>query len=308
MMVILLNDKSCGGIAADKWQTFVNNYSVNDCTVIKTGELHCLELISSALSKGETDFVAAGGDGTVNYLLNKLICLSDESSIHNFRLGAVGLGSSNDFHKPYNKSNVIDTIPYKLNFSTAELRDIGELSFQHYGKRVTRYFIINSSLGITAEGNFLFNNPDMILHSLKKLNTGSAIMYSALKTILTYKDFRAEIKIDDSKPIKTNITNLNIIKNPNVSGDLCYGYPAVYNIGKMNVHFAHDMNKIEIIKLFFSLQKGSIEKIIKMDSFPANSIEVNSEKVFNLEYDGEVVQTNSVLFTIKKEWIKVCKC
>jgi diacylglycerol kinase (ATP) len=307
-MFVLLNHKSCGGNAASKWQTFINNYDLKDCTVIKAEDVNLGERIGYALSNGETDYAAAGGDGTVNFLLNKLMDLASESQIHNLRLGAIGLGSSNDFYKPYNQSNLISNIPYNLSFNKSELRDVGELSYQNNGERVTRYFIINASIGITAEGNFLFNNPDIILKYLKRLNTNSAIIYSALKTIFGYRDFEAEIRNDESKPTKVNITNLNIIKNPNVSGNLCYGYPAVYNDGNMNIHLAYDMNKIEIIKLFLALQKGRIENITKLESFTAKEIEVTSEKVFNLEYDGEVVQTNSVLFSIKKEWIKVCKC
>ena len=307
-MLILLNDKSCGGNAANKWQTFKKNYDLKESNVITSDEVNNGDRITSAISNGETDFVAAGGDGTVNFLLNKLMCLTKESSVHNLRLGAIGLGSSNDFHKPYNELNLIDEIPYKLNFSKSALRDVGELSFLFNGNRVTRYFIINASIGITADGNYLFNNPDKILNYLKKLNTNSAILYSALKTIFGYRDFEAQIRKDNSSASKVNITNLNIIKNPNVSGDLSYGYPANYNDGKMNIHLAHNMNKFEIIRLFLALQKGRIENISKLESFPAKEIEITSDKVFKLEYDGEVVQTNSVLFSIKKEWIKVCVC
>ena len=307
-MFVLLNDKSCGGNAANKWQTFLNNYDLKECIVIKAEDKYREDKISSALSCGETDFAAAGGDGTVNFLLNKLMNLANEFQIHNLRLGAIGLGSSNDFHKPYKESNLIDNIPYKLGFNKSELRDVGELSFEYNGKRITKYFIINASIGITAEGNFLFNNPDRILKYLKRINTNSAILYSALKTIFGYRDFEAEIRKDDDKPTKVNITNLNIIKNPNISGDLSYGYPAVYNKGEMNIHLAHDMNKFEIIQLFRALQTGRVENIVKLESYPVKEFEVISEKVFNLEYDGEVVQTNSVLFSIKKERIKVCKC
>ena len=307
-MFILLNDKACGGNAANKWQTFTKKYDLKDNIVITADKEDDGDRISSAISNGETEFVAAGGDGTVNFLLNKLMCISNEPSVHNLRLGAIGLGSSNDFHKPYNESNLIDNIHYRLNFNKSELRDVGKLSFLFNGIRVTRYFIINASIGITADGNYLFNNPDKILNHLKKLNTNCAILYSALKTIFGYRDFEAQIRGDNAGMSKVNITNLNIIKNPNVSGDLSYGYTADYNNGQMNIHLAHDMNKFEIIKLFLALQKGRIENIAKLESFPAEEIEINSDKVFNLEYDGEVVQTNSVLFSVKKEWIKVCKC
>jgi diacylglycerol kinase (ATP) len=307
-MLILLNPKSCGGNAANKWQTFIKNCDLNESMVISAEEVNNGEILSSALSNGETDFVAAGGDGTLNFLLNKLMCLANESRVHNLRLGAIGLGSSNDFHKPYNELNLIDNIPFKLDFNKSELRDVGELSFLFNGTRVTRYFILNASIGITAEGNYLFNNPDKILNYLKKLNTNCAILYSALKTIFGYRDFDAQIRLDSAIASKFNITNLNIIKNPNISGDLSYGYPALYNNGQMNIHLAHDMNKFEIIRLFLALQKGRVENIAKLESFPAKEIEITSDKIFNLEYDGEVVQTNSVLFSVKKEWIKVCVC
>ncbi|MDR3610105.1 MAG: diacylglycerol kinase family protein [Ignavibacteriaceae bacterium] len=307
-MFILFNNKSCGGNAAIKWQTFIKNYDLNNSNVIETGKGDCKEIISFALSNGETEFTAAGGDGTVNYLLNTLISCSDNSQISSLKLGAIGLGSSNDLHKPYEKSNLIGMIPFRLNFSKSEFRDVGKLTFISEGNRITKYFLINASIGITAEGNFLFNNPDRILSHLKNLNTNSAILYSALKTISGYSDITAELKIKGANPWKVNITNLNIVKNPNITGNLSYGYPANYNNGKFNVHLAHDMSKLEVIQLFLALQKGKIDKIDKLDSFSADEFEIISDKLFNLEYDGEVIQTDSVLFSIKKEWIKVCTC
>jgi diacylglycerol kinase (ATP) len=307
-MFILLNKNSCCGKAADKWQTFIRNYDFKESIIINTGSLNNGNGLREAISNGETKFVAAGGDGTVNFLFNSLISCADESILHTLQLGAIGLGSSNDFHKPYNESSLIENIPYKLNFNKAELRDVGELSFISNGIKITKYFLINASIGITADGNYLFNNPDRILRHLKKLNTMSAILYSALKTITRFRNFEAEINIKDVLSLKVNITNMNIVKNPNISGDLSYGYPAIYNNGELNIHIAHDMNKLDILRLFLALQKGNIEKINHLDSFSAEEIEITSDKMFNLEYDGEVVQTNSVLFTIKKEWISVCNC
>jgi diacylglycerol kinase (ATP) len=307
-MLILVNERSCGGKASVKWQIFVKLNKLEGCTIIKAGDVNCDEKILHALSAGETDYVAAGGDGTVNFFINKLIALVNESGLNQIRLGAVGLGSSNDFHKPYNNAPMTGEIPYKLNFRNAELRDVGMLTYQNKdGELSTKYFLINASIGVTAEGNHLFNYPDAVLGYLKRMNTSSAIIYSAFKTIFTYNNMTAEIKINSCTPKRINITNLNIIKNPNVSGNLNYGYAPVYNNGKFNIHLAHDMNKFELIQLFLRLQKGNTHNIYKLDSWQAGEVQIKCDNEFKLEFDGEVITTNSAFFSVKKELLNVCK-
>jgi diacylglycerol kinase family enzyme len=60
------------------------------------------------LERGETDFVAAGGDGTVNAVVSALVENASPDALRRIRLGAVGLGSSNDFHKPLSEDRSID--------------------------------------------------------------------------------------------------------------------------------------------------------------------------------------------------------
>ena len=56
--------------------------------------------VRAALDDGIRTFIAAGGDGTVNALIDALVRLRGTVALDDLTLGAVGLGSSNDAHKP----------------------------------------------------------------------------------------------------------------------------------------------------------------------------------------------------------------
>ena len=218
-MVIILNTNCCGGKGLEKWNQIKNQILNSETEVLQTNEPGFIDKLKEYIEKGETHFVAAGGDGTVNYLLNNLVGAATRDQLKNITIGAIGIGSSNDFHKPFRSKS--GEIPICIDFQNAYLRDAGVIKYDSDKGKVEKYFLINASIGITAEANNLFNKPDFILRRLKQFNTKMAIFYSAIKTMMTYRNLSAEIIIDGDK-LKTKLTNLGITKNPHFSGDFCY--------------------------------------------------------------------------------------
>ena len=114
---------------------------------------NCLDKLIN--EKGVNCFISAGGDGSINYLLNTLIKITGRHS-KNYCLGGIGLGSSNDFLKPF--SDYIDGVPVRINPDFENLTDVGKVTYTDEKSEVkARYFIVNASLGITADANLLFN-------------------------------------------------------------------------------------------------------------------------------------------------------
>lgn len=309
-MLILINPKSYGGTALKKWKAvepeITKKFSCADILYLN-GYIPIQTFIKAALFNGETQFISAGGDGTLNLLTNLIIRYSSPALLNNITIGAVGIGSSNDFYKPVKECKKINGIPLKVNFENPELRDTGKITFENDGIINTKYFLVNSSIGITADANYFFNKPDKILSLLKSKSTSAAILYAAARGIFKYENFDAEIFSREFPKSNIKITNLGIVKNPNFSGNLNYGYNADYENGLFNIHLCYEMNIKERLKLFWALNNGNFKKIQKAESWSTKSLIVKSEHPFAIEYDGEVLTTSSAEFSILPKFLRICR-
>lgn len=306
-MIVLINKYSGGGTALKKWNQVYPILNFNGSTRIyfvgANGSAD--DVVLEALNKGRTDFVIAGGDGSINYFLNRLLNLVEPEILKEVKIGSVGIGSSNDFHKPFHPNNIIGNVPYKLNFQDAVKRDVGCLLYEKYGELFKKYFLINASLGITAEANNCFNNPDSILRSLKKMSTQSAITYAAIKNILNYKNFKVLIG-GNNESFTANISNMGILKSAFFTGKLRYQSDPLPDNGLFDVHLYESLSKVKLLKLFYSLSKGITDISMNKKFWRTDRITISSDKEFAVEFDGEVITTKTVEFSVIPRLIKVC--
>lgn len=307
-MFLLLNTRAYGGNALKKWDRIKNSLPFVDFDAGHKVDKNSHEKldISNAILKGERKFIAAGGDGTINYLLNEILSNPSITMIDEIQIGAIGLGSSNDFHKPMTSSHLINGIPCKVDFTSSKERDIGCITYVHNGKRVNKYFLINASIGVTAEANYFFNHPNFILKLFKRMNTSAAIIYSAIHTIMRYKNI--ELKMIDSKNNSKifKVANLAITKSPYISGNLKLNYTPNYKNGLLNIHLLGDTTKFELIKVLHQLQNNKTDSANVFNSSQSSSILIKAEKPFKVEFDGEIISTHCAQFSLLKKRIRVC--
>lgn len=307
-MILLLNPKAGGNTAAEKWRRFV----AASPRLEEEVHVHFLQekkdmpaLVNEAASRGELHYVAAGGDGTVHDLLNALMQLP-LALRKNAILGAIGLGSSNDFHKPFEKGRMVGGVPYQIAFDHASPRDIGVAIVRNDGVQNTIYFCINASIGITAQGNALFNRPDRPLAWLKSHSTRSAILYAALNAIITYPNTPMIVELPSGEHAPLSLTNLGIVKNPNFSGSLRYDVPSRYDDGLFHVCVATSMGFLNRLHLLWSLTRGVFTGIPNTVSWTTPSLTVESPSPFAVELDGEIMSATKVEFSIIPSGLKVC--
>ena len=148
------------------------------------GERSLDQSVERALREGIRAFVAAGGDGTVHALVNAIGRGRAGIAWSALSLGAVGLGSSNDFHKPCR--SWCEGVPILL--GPAAPRDVARALYLDEGGVVQqRLFLVSASLGVTACANAFFNRGDALLRFLKRWWVGGAIAYAAARSVALHR-------------------------------------------------------------------------------------------------------------------------
>lgn len=306
--MIIVNPNAGGGTAIQKWRRISPRFNSEDIRVhIIDGGSSTRAHVADALLRREKIFIAAGGDGTLNGLLNTLMTLASHEDRSRIRLGAIGLGSSNDFHKPFRGESMIGNIPAALKTSSATLRDIGCMSFRAGDKIMTRYFLINASAGLVADANRFFNAPDQVLRILKRGSTAGAILYAAAKTIFRYANLDAEIsdEMNGSQPVR--LTHLGILKNLHFSGSMRWSGNSEYHNGLFDVRLCTGMNVKDRFRLLRGCSAGAVESWPGIRSWKCRSLSISASKAFSVECDGEVFQTTLAHFTILPRHLWVCE-
>ena len=106
-MILIVNKNSSSGRAAERWDAIeaaLTSQKVKYKAVVTRSEADAVKAVQDAIKTGEKCIVAAGGDGTVNGVVNAIMDPSRDRPRGTVVMGAIGLGSSNDYHKPMDES------------------------------------------------------------------------------------------------------------------------------------------------------------------------------------------------------------
>src|SRR4051812_6612498 len=107
---VILNPHANSGNGARRWKALLETELARESGLVGAalfdGSMGLERLqgwVSERIRAGARCFAVAGGDGTVNMALNALMNAPERTALPagELRVGAVGLGSSNDFQKPY---------------------------------------------------------------------------------------------------------------------------------------------------------------------------------------------------------------
>jgi diacylglycerol kinase (ATP) len=307
-MLIFLNPMAGGRRAMERWETFcgeIRRREIDRADIILTGGPGLDEIVVDALSRGERRFVAAGGDGTVNALLNALMRHRPASGFRDVAIGAIGLGSSNDFHKA--SGDRPSSHPVRIDFERVRAQDVGCIEADGPDGPVRRHFIVNASVGVTAEGNEIFNAPTGVVAFLKHLGGGAAIPAAALLAIARHRNIPAEVSIEGGTGRSVIISNLAVLKNPNVSGSMRAPAGVSTDDGRLGLWMEEGMSRIALAGLFFKLAAGRFVPGGRSTVRACSSLRVRGPAPFPVEYDGEILYANDVTFTVMQGAIGVCQ-
>lgn len=313
-MIIIVNTNAGGGRASRRWrpvQAEMDAASMEGTAFLNRTMPELLELVRMRYARGERTFIAAGGDGTVNGMVNALVERSGAGGAANppvpghLSIGAVGLGSSNDFHKPRAGRRTVRGTPVAIDASRTLPRDAVSVEITDDGQTQTRWFLLNGGFGVTAAANSRFNGGGAVLHILKRLSTPAAIIVAIVRTILSLSDLRLSVVSGNGEPATHSVTNLAVLKSPWVSGSL--SFPDTWTApGMMGVVLLSRAGRMDLVRFLADLLRGQCIPSTRCAHFLTPTLTVASMAPVALEIDGEIVRGSRFAFNVHRDFLRVC--
>ena len=259
---------------------------------------HAIEITQTAINDGFLNFIAVGGDGTLNEIVNGIFSQTNiETSA--FKVGMIPAGTGNDwcrmFNIPFDYKKAINIIINDTTF----IQDIGKVSFQKDNETKDRYFVNVTGLGYDAMVAKKTN-------AQKAKGKGGKFSYflNIFTSLFYYKDEKISITADKDV-IKTDLFSMNVGICKYNGGGMMQLPNAVADDGLMDVTVIKKVSKLDLIKNIQKLYDGSITKHPKVIAFQATDIKIDSDNNIYIEADGESLGHGPFVFSILPKALRV---
>jgi diacylglycerol kinase family enzyme len=296
-VLILVNPRAGGGQGRARWERL----GLGLPAVFPESEAAAVQAVQAAAAAGEQVIVSASGDGGVHLVINALMDPATDRPRWPVAVGAIGLGSSNDFHKPMNGKPVAMGAP--------EEADLGRVDMVLAdGTSKVAYFVLNSSMGAVAKGNARYNHPTGILAILKGLSPALAIQWSSVEAVGMFANVPASVEVDGERVPGVAITNLGVLKRVHFAGDMRYDTPVTPADGSFDVNLCVDMTRLEFIKAMLAIGSGKFlaARLPKTYHWRATRVKVLPAVPTPLELDGEVHLVKEAEYRLVPRAIRLC--
>lgn len=239
------------------------------------------EFSVKAVSEKYDLLIAAGGDGTINQVVNGM--LSVNAPVEQLpMLSVLPVGSGNDFARTVNITLSTNDLQKRLTCLMPRLMDIGSVTFQKNNKEEHVYFINVASAGMGPE----------VLNTMGagKKRLGSAVAYyiAILTTFWSYRCIPVTIK---TKAWQWNnkLRTLAIGNGKYFGHGLCIAPDAKPDDGIFSAFVCGGVSVLDFVRYSNTLKKS--RKVIhpKIEYKTAEKLELTSESPCRIEADGELL-------------------
>jgi diacylglycerol kinase (ATP) len=265
-----------------------------DCTLKLTAAVgDARRLATQAVEEGFEVVVAAGGDGTLNEVLNGIV--DAPKGFERARLGVLPLGTVNVFAREVQ-------IPLKLQDAWQTLRagretliDLGVVDYQENGTPARRYFAQLAGAGLDARAI------ELVDWRLKKKIGPLAYVVAGLRALT-----ESQVKITVSDGKTEGAGELVLIGNGSLyGGDFRLFPPADMRDGLLEACVFSKVNLMTLLRVAPRLLiRGTLPKAATAN-FRSESLTLTSASKVPFEVDGEFVGYLPATFSMRRMQLRV---
>ncbi|MGQ9561551.1 MAG: diacylglycerol/lipid kinase family protein [Candidatus Oleimicrobiaceae bacterium] len=238
---------------------------------------HAVDLAREAAAQGCELVVAAGGDGTVNEVVNGLADVLPQT-----KLAIVSLGTGKDLAKTLGIPTDPQQAVQVLTNGAVRRIDLGRASFvDRGGRQVQRLFVNVGDVGFSGAVVQRVNR------SSKAWGGFLSYLGGLVTTLLTYSNKLVHITIDGGLD-EIAVVNAVVVANGQYFGGGMWVAPmAQIDDGLFEVAVIGDVGKLEVIGNVPKLYRGTLASHPKVRYFRGKKVTVTSGDDVLLDLDGE---------------------
>jgi len=270
----------------------VRNAGFNITVKFTQRKNHATELTSKYIGRGFRNFIIAGGDGTVNEVVNGIFS-QNEVPVKDICIGLLPLGSGNDLCKMYNIPESFDKAVEVLKKGNISCQDIGRVSYYFKNKKKSKFFVNIAGLGFDA---FVTQRSNKWKENYLK---GKVLyMLALVSSLASYRSKKVKIISDGQLLLDSKVFSIAVGIGKYNGGGMMQVPDAIADDGFFDVTVIERMSKAEVIKNVKNLYDGSFVSNQKVKLFRMESLKIESDQKLLLEADGESLGFAPVDFDI----------
>lgn len=295
-MLFVVNPRSAGGRTWKRWKNteeiIKNEIGITCETAYTSSTADATHITRKAIKEGYRHIIAVGGDGTINEVLNgfyengKKIAPSVYFSI-------LSTGTGSDFQRMFTDDGLKRTIQSIIHRERIMYCDIVRATYDSWAHtRESRFYINSADLGIGAETSMRVNQ------NSKHLGGFLTFLFAALRTLMTYQKFEAEVIIDGIK-VFSGVTPEIVTNNGRFyGGGIMITPDAEITDGQLDILIIEDISKGKFLRTMPAAYRGDHIHQSCVKTFRGRHVEITCSKKVPLETDGENPGTSDTTFEI----------
>lgn len=299
--IAIVNPNAGAGKCGRDWEiisSLLEKYDVPFRAYHTSRKYHAMVITRHMVRQGMKKFIAIGGDGTLNEVINGVFSQT-EVLTENITIGMIPVGTGNDWARmfgiPFRYEEAVQTLIRENTF----IQDVGRVLFTSNQKKIKRYFVNIAGIGFDALVTRKSN-------TLKESGKSSKLLYfwNILIGLFGYRHFSASIDVD-GEICECDIFSMNVGICQYSGGGMKQVPDAVPDDGIFDLTIIKKIGKFNVIRSLPKLYNGRIKYHPRVMSLNGKTIKVESSKIIFLETDGESLGHTPFEFEIIPRSIRV---
>jgi diacylglycerol kinase (ATP) len=260
--------------------------------VMTIGEGDATVAAADAARHGYDRIYVAGGDGTLNEVLNGVASIPGR--LGQIELGILPLGTGNDFARALGFPEAIETVLDIHEHSTPAPVDVGVLN--------GRYFLNVSGGGFIAEVS------DAVDTELKSIAGKLAYLIGGAQVLLTHEPVSTKITWTDGQAGGTREFALHafaVCNAQQIGGGRLIAPDARVDDGLLDVCLIQAMPTVEFVALLRRVSSGDHVDDARVHYFRARDVDLRFDRLIKVNTDGQVLEAESCEYRVLPRAVRV---